>query len=165
MTEYIKVQDLLTAVESASHTKFDWSEEVDVEEFKKVLETIPKYKEEDLTGVNKMSYSTCPKCGSTYIQHNACGNTHTCADCGWSDELKDIRGTSIEPDHLCLSSDNQSVEGSSEPSPKTLQINTDKIVIANNELGIECKLESDALDKVDKIVINGHEFVKLNKQD
>lgn len=50
--------------------------------------------------------------------------------------------------------------GKMEPTPYTLQIDTDLIKLKHKEMELEFELEPDKLANIDTIVINGYKYVK-----
>ncbi len=79
---------LLAGIEKAATTKFDWSESVDVDEFKTILETLP---EEDAVKIKHAKWISCKnnsgyKCSncSARIKNSAysTGNHVWCYKCG-----------------------------------------------------------------------------------
>lgn len=91
LQEYITIDSLLEAVKEHAHTKFDWSEQIDVEEFEEVVKSIPR-----VTNVvprieatwqypewapNGGSYvlKRCSNCKYTPEEHNL---TQYCPGCG-----------------------------------------------------------------------------------
>ena len=82
--EYIEREALFEAVKEKSMTQFDWSEKVDLEEFKEVLNHIPAA---DVVSIRYGEWITHFEDGQNYYECSECGSespikSKWCPECG-----------------------------------------------------------------------------------
>ena len=96
MDEYIKREALRNAVKENSFTKYDWSEEIDIEDFEKVLDKIPA---EDVVPIAYGQWKTiliakidttgeCTNCGEEAVWRTRKKPYAICPNCGAKMDLK-----------------------------------------------------------------------------
>lgn len=115
-----------------------------------------------------MFYSRkCPKCGSEFVQYDPKNLSIKCFDCKYDSEEE---ARSIVAGYA-LTVDNSKVDfivGSvidAEPTPRTLQIDAEKIIIHHKELNIDIPIQTERFSKFEKIIINGVTFTRIDKVD